>query len=265
MYQMLPSLSSVRPCGPDFGVFSGNSFIAPVLGSSRPSTLAHMPGPPDDAVGGGERIVRPRAERGHDPLFDRDRARRRAPPPARRPASSESGSRDRRAPGGFTAGGRAIMLLVSASHPSWLLPRELVMLVSGWHPAHIDWTCSLPGRPAGQPDSRPAPGLEAAPAWRHDDGGSRHERQEHDVRVFVLVCIEGLLQRGDGNARAAEAPHCTVQSGRLTRGGSRGTRDEWPTLKHVALPLIARRPVPASTQPAEACILCVVKLSETHG
>src|SRR5262249_60404400 len=35
--QMLPSLSSVRPCGPVCGVLSGYSLIAPVLGSRRPS------------------------------------------------------------------------------------------------------------------------------------------------------------------------------------------------------------------------------------
>src|SRR5262249_9814223 len=35
--EMLPSLSSVRPCGPVCGVLSGYSLIAPVLGSRRPS------------------------------------------------------------------------------------------------------------------------------------------------------------------------------------------------------------------------------------
>src|SRR3972149_2560506 len=40
---MLPALSATRPCGPDWGVLSGYSFIAPVLGSSRPSTLDHCP------------------------------------------------------------------------------------------------------------------------------------------------------------------------------------------------------------------------------
>src|SRR5262249_10560602 len=35
--QMLPSLSSTRPCGPVCGVLSGYSLICPVLGSRRPS------------------------------------------------------------------------------------------------------------------------------------------------------------------------------------------------------------------------------------
>src|ERR1700686_4105128 len=41
-YQMLPSLSLIRPCGPPrTGI--GYSFISPVLGSSRPSRLANWP------------------------------------------------------------------------------------------------------------------------------------------------------------------------------------------------------------------------------
>src|SRR6266568_9432584 len=43
VYQMLPSLSSVRPCGPECGVLSGYSLILPVFGLSRPSTLAIWP------------------------------------------------------------------------------------------------------------------------------------------------------------------------------------------------------------------------------
>src|SRR3974377_1930742 len=43
VYQMLPSLSSIRPCGPECGVLSGYSLICPVFGSSRPSTLAIWP------------------------------------------------------------------------------------------------------------------------------------------------------------------------------------------------------------------------------
>src|SRR5258708_6859751 len=43
VYQMLPSLSSIRPCGPEWGVLSGNSVNLPVFGSSRPSTLANWP------------------------------------------------------------------------------------------------------------------------------------------------------------------------------------------------------------------------------
>src|SRR5439155_16532305 len=43
VYQMLPSLSSVRPCGPECGVLSGYSSILPVCGLSRPSTLAIWP------------------------------------------------------------------------------------------------------------------------------------------------------------------------------------------------------------------------------
>src|SRR5919204_424571 len=43
VYQMLPSLSASRPCGPECGVLSGYSLKAPVLGSSRPSTLAIWP------------------------------------------------------------------------------------------------------------------------------------------------------------------------------------------------------------------------------
>src|SRR5262249_50610246 len=40
---MLPSLSSIRPCGPECSVFSGYSLIFPVFGLSRPSTLAIWP------------------------------------------------------------------------------------------------------------------------------------------------------------------------------------------------------------------------------
>src|SRR5262245_15101663 len=43
VYQILPSLSAVNPCGPLLGVFNGYSFIIPVLGSRRPRTLAHIP------------------------------------------------------------------------------------------------------------------------------------------------------------------------------------------------------------------------------
>src|SRR6266851_296194 len=43
VYQMLPSLSSTSPCGPECGVLSGYSLNWPVLGSSRPSTLAICP------------------------------------------------------------------------------------------------------------------------------------------------------------------------------------------------------------------------------
>src|SRR5438128_1086064 len=40
---MAPPLSSARPCGPECGVFSANSFIAPVFGSRRPSPFAVWP------------------------------------------------------------------------------------------------------------------------------------------------------------------------------------------------------------------------------
>src|SRR5262249_10539099 len=43
VYQMLPSLSSVSPCGPECGVLSGYSLNWPVFGSSLPSTLAIWP------------------------------------------------------------------------------------------------------------------------------------------------------------------------------------------------------------------------------
>src|SRR6188768_4261989 len=43
VYQMLPSLSTVNPCGPEPGVLSGNSFRSPDRGSTRPSTLDHWP------------------------------------------------------------------------------------------------------------------------------------------------------------------------------------------------------------------------------
>src|SRR5206468_1689849 len=41
--QMLPSLSAVRPWGPEAGVLVLYSFIAPVVGSRRPITLANWP------------------------------------------------------------------------------------------------------------------------------------------------------------------------------------------------------------------------------
>src|SRR6267154_2079195 len=43
VYQMLPSLSSIRPCGPECAVLSGYSLTLPVFGSTRPSTLAICP------------------------------------------------------------------------------------------------------------------------------------------------------------------------------------------------------------------------------
>src|SRR5205809_8072546 len=52
---MLPALSSVRPCGPEAGVFSLNSLNCCVFGSNRPRTLAFMPVyqiDPSDAASG---------------------------------------------------------------------------------------------------------------------------------------------------------------------------------------------------------------------
>src|SRR5437879_2399292 len=43
VYQMLPPLSSTRPCGPECAVLSGYSFTLPLFGSTRPSTLAIWP------------------------------------------------------------------------------------------------------------------------------------------------------------------------------------------------------------------------------
>ena len=43
VYQMFPSLSACRPCGPEFGVGSGNSLNCCVAGSKRPTTLARWP------------------------------------------------------------------------------------------------------------------------------------------------------------------------------------------------------------------------------
>src|SRR5438477_525085 len=43
VYQMFPSRSSTRPCGPEWGVLRGNSLNRPVFGSSRPSTLFIWP------------------------------------------------------------------------------------------------------------------------------------------------------------------------------------------------------------------------------
>src|SRR4030095_1085571 len=43
VYQMLPSLSACRPCGPEFGVGSVNSLNSCVFGSKRPMTFARWP------------------------------------------------------------------------------------------------------------------------------------------------------------------------------------------------------------------------------
>src|SRR5947207_90048 len=43
VYQMLPSLSSSRPWGPECGVLSAYSLVAPVLGSIRPSVFVIWP------------------------------------------------------------------------------------------------------------------------------------------------------------------------------------------------------------------------------
>src|SRR5206468_11098925 len=41
--QVLPALSSTRPCGPEWGVLSGYSLTWLVFGSTRPSTFAICP------------------------------------------------------------------------------------------------------------------------------------------------------------------------------------------------------------------------------
>src|SRR5882672_8163039 len=55
VYQTLPSLSSTRPCGPEWAVLSGYSLTLPVFGSTRPSTFAIWPEyqsePSDPAIG----------------------------------------------------------------------------------------------------------------------------------------------------------------------------------------------------------------------
>ena len=43
VYQMFPSLSGCRPCGPELGVGSGNSLNCSVFGSKRPTTFARWP------------------------------------------------------------------------------------------------------------------------------------------------------------------------------------------------------------------------------
>src|SRR6266849_10778902 len=43
VYQILPSLSSTKPCGPEWAVLRGYSLNCPVFGSSLPSTLAICP------------------------------------------------------------------------------------------------------------------------------------------------------------------------------------------------------------------------------
>src|SRR2546421_588072 len=43
VYQMLPALSSTRPCGPECCVFSGYSLTLPVFGSIRPRAFAICP------------------------------------------------------------------------------------------------------------------------------------------------------------------------------------------------------------------------------
>src|SRR6476620_10800616 len=90
------------------------------------------------------------------------------------------------------------------------------MLVSGWHPAHIDWTCSLPGPSGRSTGLPPRPWAGGCACMRTTMAAPATSVRSTDVRVFVLVGIEGLLERGVGDARAGEAPHCTVQSGRLT-------------------------------------------------
>ena len=70
VYQMLPALSSTRPCGPAPSG-SGNSFMSPVLRSRRPRR-SPIPRPPERAIARRQRIARARAERGHQPLLDRE-------------------------------------------------------------------------------------------------------------------------------------------------------------------------------------------------
>src|SRR6266513_3413988 len=53
--QMLPSLSAVRPCGPDSGVGSAYSLMAPVFVSTRPRRFENWPvyqRPPSDVASG---------------------------------------------------------------------------------------------------------------------------------------------------------------------------------------------------------------------
>ena len=50
MNQMLPSLSSTRPCGPDPASCSGNSLIWPGLRIEPAEHVGELPGPPDRSV-----------------------------------------------------------------------------------------------------------------------------------------------------------------------------------------------------------------------
>ena len=68
--QILPSRSSLRPCGPVCGldrVFADRTG----LGIDATQLVGQLAGPPDRAVPGGERIVRTRAERRHIEQLDR--------------------------------------------------------------------------------------------------------------------------------------------------------------------------------------------------
>ena len=130
VYQMLPAVSSVKPCGPDCGVFNGNSFIAPVFGSSRPSTFAHCPvhqSEPSDAASG---------SCGREPSVGTIHSRMEivtgpgtttgSPPGLRGKCSARYVSTV-----SFIGAGRAIMPSVNWSQSGRLFPREFVMFVSG--------------------------------------------------------------------------------------------------------------------------------------
>src|SRR5437879_4809900 len=72
VYQMLPSLPSTRPCGPECGVLRGYSLKRPSLRIEPAEHVVHLTCVPERPVPRGQRIVRSRSGCGHLPLLDRD-------------------------------------------------------------------------------------------------------------------------------------------------------------------------------------------------
>src|SRR3954465_10453839 len=161
---MLPSASAVNPCGPDSGVGSAYSLIAPVCVSTRPRRFEnwpvyHMP-PSGVASGSCGRDLSVGTAHSLNVTFAG-------------PSINTAGGR------GFsgkfvaryvvtlsaTSGGSATIVEMSARHASFVYPPEFTIMLSEWQFAQTFCTWSLPapsGRFTGGPPRPPRPWAESA-------------------------------------------------------------------------------------------------------
>src|SRR3990172_97132 len=153
---MLPALSATRPCGPDWGVLSGYSFIAPVLGSSRPSTLDHCP------VHQMEPSAAARGSCGREPSEGTTHsliATVAVPGTSTAAGGGRSGELLDKysANTAVCSGGSPTIDVRTSSHPSRVYPPELAIRLSWWHAVQVAWTRALPGRSGRWTGSRRGP------------------------------------------------------------------------------------------------------------